>query len=135
MKGRANLVICADTVVVQTLPAPEEGRSWRVLEKPRDSPAAVAMLRSLSGTSHRVLTAVAFATMGLKGGSNGATMEHCFVESTIVHFADLCNEDIDLYVASGEPLYAYRAPPFSQCYFAASFSLSLSSLSPADSHP
>ena len=43
------LVISADTVVV---------RDSEVLEKPADTAAAVAMLRSLAGRRHRVLTAV-----------------------------------------------------------------------------
>mmetsp|Transcript_106 Transcript_106/g.374 ORF Transcript_106/g.374 Transcript_106/m.374 type:complete len:223 (+) Transcript_106:33-701(+) len=99
----ANLVICADTVVVRTVG--EAAGGWQVLEKPSDRDSAVAMLQSLSGDSHEVLTAVAFATRGLSSGGAavGAFDEHGLVASTTVHFAALAKEDIDVYVNSGEP--------------------------------
>ncbi|NSL53625.1 Maf family protein [Uliginosibacterium aquaticum] len=65
-----------------------------IIGKPDDETHAVAILRQLSGRSHRVLTAVAVA--------DASRMEHSLSVST-VHFRPLDDEDIRRYIASGEP--------------------------------
>ena len=100
-----SLVIGADTVVVL---------DGRILEKPADDDEAIAMLRSLSGREHEVLTGVA-----LFYGDETEPRVQRFVETTTVRFAELSAEAIRAYVASGEPFdkagaYGYqgRAAPF-----------------------
>lgn len=66
-----------------------------IIGKPRDEADATAVLKRLSGRSHRVLTAVAVATD-----------HHCEHRLSIseVRFAALSDADIRHYVASGEPM-------------------------------
>ncbi len=80
------LVIGSDTVV--TL----EGT---VLGKPKDEEDAKRMLRSLSGRTHQVITAVCLLSDEKK---------ECFHSITDVQFYDLSEEEIDRYVASSEPM-------------------------------
>jgi septum formation protein len=77
-------VLGADTVVAL-------GR--RLLGKPRDDGEAAAMLRALSGTTHRVVTGVALRTPG--------AMLVRSVE-TRVTMRPLSSDEIAAYVASGE---------------------------------
>lgn len=79
-------VIGSDTVVVL---------DGRVLGKPRDVDDARAMLRALSGRTHEVMTGVCVLADG---------EEHTFVEVARVTFYELADDEIDAYVASGEPL-------------------------------
>lgn len=81
-----DVVLGADTVVVV-------GND--VLGKPATSDDAASMLARLSGRAHEVLTAIA-----IEWPSGSETM----VETTRVWFADLAPEQIDWYVASGEPM-------------------------------
>jgi nucleoside triphosphate pyrophosphatase len=78
-------ILCADTTVAL-------GR--RILGKPVDDDAAAAMLRALSGRTHRVLTAVAVAA----GRESPLLMS-----VSRVRFAALSEHTIRAYVASGEP--------------------------------
>lgn len=82
------LVLAADTV------AHHDGA---LLEKPADAEDARRMLRSLSSGAHRVCTggALAHAATG---------REVLFSEVTRVRFADLSDEEIDAYIATGQPL-------------------------------
>ncbi|MBI5257539.1 MAG: septum formation inhibitor Maf [Burkholderiales bacterium] len=66
----------------------------RILGKPADADEAVAMLRALSGRTHRVLTGVALFT----GRRTLAALS-----DSRVHVAPLPDEAIARYVASGEP--------------------------------
>jgi septum formation protein len=66
-----------------------------VFGKPADAADAGAMLRRLSGRSHRVLTAVSLVSAGREAS--------VLVESE-VSFAGLSDADIAEYVASGEPM-------------------------------
>ncbi|GHD67835.1 Maf-like protein [Luteimonas padinae] len=66
-----------------------------VFGKPADAAHAEAMLRRLSGRSHRVLTAVSLVSAGREAS--------VLVESE-VSFAGLSDADIAEYVASGEPM-------------------------------
>jgi septum formation protein len=78
-------ILCADTTVAL-------GR--RIFGKPADAPHAAAMLRSLSGRTHRVITAVAV---------HRARRTRCEVNVSRVRFAAIPSADIDAYVAGGEP--------------------------------
>jgi septum formation protein len=79
------LVLAADTVV-------SVGR--RVLPKAETIEEAAACLRLLSGRSHRVHTALAFA--GARGHVRRRLVE------TRVRFKRLSREDVESYIASGE---------------------------------
>lgn len=83
--GPEDLVVAADTEVVL---------AGGVLGKPADAGAATAMLRSLSGRVHRVITGVHVLHR---------EREAAAVEETLVHVRDLTDEEIDAYVATGEP--------------------------------
>ncbi|WP_374593278.1 nucleoside triphosphate pyrophosphatase [Aquabacterium sp.] len=82
-------VLCADTTVAL-------GRS--ILGKPADDADAAATLAALSGHSHRVLTAVAVAAAVAAGGAS-----RLLVSESHVRFRALGADEIDRYVASGEP--------------------------------
>ena len=79
-------VLGADTAVVL---------GERILGKPASQVEARAMLRDLSGREHRVLSAVTLIT---------ADGEYSDVSDTLVRFAELSADDIERYVASGEPM-------------------------------
>ena len=66
----------------------------KVLGKPHDVAEAKAMLRVLSGRSHEVITGVALLC------GDRPEVFHCV---TKVNFYDLTDEEIDAYVATGEP--------------------------------
>ncbi len=84
-------VVGADTVV---------HLDGEVMGKPADEQEAREMLRRLSGREHRVTTAVAVAMA--KGGRAEVVAEgHC---TSLVRFRELEDEEIDEYVASGEPM-------------------------------
>jgi septum formation protein len=70
-----------------------------VLGKPRDRAHGRDMLRMLSGNTHRVLTGVALVQQ-----RDGASDMLCQtrVQSTLVEFARLSDEDIDSYLDTGE---------------------------------
>jgi len=82
------IVVGADTVVV---------KGDRILGKPGGPAEAKEMLRALNGSSHRVLTGIAVVDAGT------GRVESDVVE-TLVNMLPLSEEDIDRYVASGEPL-------------------------------
>jgi len=81
------LVIAADTVVV-----------WRdrVMGKPSHDEDAVEMLKSLQGDFHEVCTGLALVVAGTGEVLTGH-------EITRVFFKNLSEEEIRLYVATGEP--------------------------------
>jgi septum formation protein len=83
-----NVMIAADTVV---------DVDGTALGKPRDPAEARTMLATLSGREHLVHTAFVVAD-----GASGRTIERC--ASTRVRFAELGTDEIDAYVATGEPL-------------------------------
>jgi len=86
-------ILCADTTVAL-------GR--RILGKPRDAADAAATLRALSGTTHRVITAVALAWPESTMRPTRWLVAHA-VSTSRVHFAAMPDAAIDAYVASGEP--------------------------------
>ncbi|MCL2892733.1 Maf family protein [Brenneria tiliae] len=79
-------VLGADTIVVL---------NGQVLEKPRDEAHAARMLAQLSGRRHQVMTSVALA-------DRRDTLSSLVV--TEVVFRPLSRQDIDNYIASGEPM-------------------------------
>ena len=81
------LVIGADTVVVI---------DDEILGKPRDGEEARLFLRKLSGRVHRVITGIAV----VDAGRGREEVDH---EVTEVKFKELSEEEIELYIASGEP--------------------------------
>jgi septum formation protein len=80
------LVLCADTTVAL---------GQTIFGKPDDAEDAKRMLRALSNRPHRVFTAIA---VGL-----GERVAMACSESWVT-FADLSVQDINAYVASGEPM-------------------------------
>ena len=85
-REKGDIVIAADTIVVC---------ENRVLGKPHDAEEAKAMLRLLSGRDHQVMTGCTIRA--------GGTCE-TFTEVTDLHFRQLCEKEIEKYVASGEPM-------------------------------
>lgn len=79
------MVITADTIVVA---------QGEVLGKPKDKADGKRMLGMLSGSEHRVLTAVTVLT------AEGA---HTFVDEALVQFAPLSAEEIDYYLEVCRP--------------------------------
>ena len=84
--GPGDVVIGADTVVAL---------DGRVLGKPRDAADAKAMLRALSGRTHTVYT-------GVTVRRDGEVLSHA--ERTEVRFRPLMDDEINRYIATGEPL-------------------------------
>jgi septum formation protein len=85
----AGVIIAADTIVVL---------DGDVLNKPADAAHARAMLRRLAGRDHTVYTGMALIDM-----RRGHLPEVALVESR-VSVAQLTDQEIDAYVATGEPL-------------------------------
>lgn len=85
---KRGLVIAADTLVVL---------NGRILPKPRSREEAKEFLRMLSGRSHEVVTAVAVV--------DAETGREC-VDHVVsrVEFDALTDEELELYVESGEPM-------------------------------
>jgi septum formation protein len=84
--GPDDLVLGADTTVVV---------GSEILEKPRDAGDAVRMLELLSGGWHEVITGIALA----RGGEIRTA-----AETTRVHFVPIPRDEIDAYIATGEPM-------------------------------
>ena len=80
------LLITADTIVVL---------DDAVLGKPTGEADAHRMLRALSGRAHRVISGVCVSTL-----------ERCesFSDTSVVHFADLSDDEIDYYIQHYRPL-------------------------------
>ncbi|WP_397476186.1 Maf family protein [Pusillimonas sp.] len=72
-----------------------------ILGKPVDTADAANMLRRLSGTRHEVHTAIVVAVPGSPGTPDKLYDD---VSRTEVKFADLTEEQISVYCASGEPM-------------------------------
>ena len=106
------IVVAADTAVLI---------GTQILGKPRTTEDARQMLQSLSGMTHSVITGVSLVR--LPDGERRS-----FVESTLVHVAAISDEDIEEYLATGEPFdkaggYAIQGragrfiPRIEGCYF------------------
>lgn len=80
-----DLIIGADTVVIF---------KDEIFGKPKDKLDAERMLKSLSGTVHKVITGVCVIKNGEKKS---------FKTETLVEFFKLSDKDIESYIDSGEP--------------------------------
>jgi septum formation protein len=89
--------VAADTVV--GLPPTSDGGAWRLLGKPLDAGDARAMLVSLSGSRHSVVTGVAVARMRPAEAQADVRVE---VETTVVAMRAIAPAEVEAYVASGE---------------------------------
>lgn len=90
---RHDLVLGADTVVVV---------DDSILGKPVDAGDAARMLRTLSGRVHQVVTGVCLAGPGKLGGEKPEVRTAS--ETTLVTMTELSEEEIQAYVATGEPM-------------------------------
>ena len=82
------IVVAADTIVVL---------DGRIIEKPKDTDDAKRMLRVLGGRIHSVISAVAVVIKEIRL----CTIQ---TEETQVSMRRLSEEEIDAYVATGEPM-------------------------------
>ncbi len=80
------LLIAADTIVVL---------GGDILGKPKDEAEAFSMLRRLAGRTHVVYTGLALRRKSLLRTA---------WERTTVHFRSLTDEEIQAYIATGEPM-------------------------------
>lgn len=80
------IVIGADTTVVV---------DGKLLGKPQNAEDATHMLRHLRNRSHEVVTGLAVLTH---------ETTHSAVETTTVHFNMISDQEIDAYIATGEPM-------------------------------
>ncbi len=95
--SEAGIVITADTAVVIPARVDHETRDEeKILGKPAGEDEAVAMLRSLRGHTHQVLTAIAI--LPTPGGTIASDL--C---ATDVPMRDYSDSEIETYVASGDP--------------------------------
>jgi len=88
LRVRDRLVLGADTIVLI------EGN---ILGKPRDNEDARRMLQLLQDRRHQVMTGIAI----VNGNSSRSLVAH---ESTDVEFSPMTEDEIDWYVATGEPM-------------------------------
>lgn len=88
LKTENALVISADTIVYL---------DGKVLGKPGDAENARQMLKMLSGKEHEVYTGICITDSG--GGKSVSDYE-----MTKVKFRDLCDEEIERYINTGEPM-------------------------------
>ena len=106
------IVIAADTIVAL---------ESAILGKPRTSDDARQMLEKLSGRTHSVVTGVALIRL-----PDAERRE--FIETTQVHFTSIGKDEIERYLATGEPFdkagaYAIQGlggrfiPRIDGCYF------------------
>jgi septum formation protein len=85
------ILVAADTIVVL---------KERILEKPRDKDHARAMLHALSGQRHEVITGLCVLGLGWPTGPREKSM----IVRTEVDMKPLTEDEIDSYIASGEPM-------------------------------
>jgi septum formation protein len=85
-------VLGADTIVVV---------DGEVLGKPKDHADAMRMLRLLSGRRHEVTTAVSVVAPGAVASG---TLAETRASTTKVYFRELAEDEIQRYVAGGEPM-------------------------------
>ena len=86
--GREGLVLAADTTVVY---------DGHIVGKPQDAEEARSMLRSLRGQEHTVFTAITVTRT-----SDGVQLTD--LAETTVPMRDYSDEEIEVYVATGDPL-------------------------------
>ena len=87
---RDTLIISSDTIGLL---------NERVFEKPRSEAQAFEMLRSLSGSTHQIITSFSIIYMDSRSAKN----LHSENVVTEVTFTDLSDEMISSYIKTGEP--------------------------------
>jgi septum formation protein len=87
------LIIAADTTVVN----PGRGGKAEILGKPGNQPEAIEILRGLRGHSHQVFTAISI----IRSSDGTILSDLC---TTDVPMRDYTDEEIETYVASGDPM-------------------------------
>lgn len=95
-----DFVLGADTIVVV---------DGQILGKPADAPDAARMLRLLSGRTHEVITAACLAgpsrhRVKTRNQQIETAFEDTRSETTRVTMSALSEDDIDSYIATGEPM-------------------------------
>lgn len=85
------IILGADTVVAH---------GGRILGKPKDAEDAVNMIRSFAGDDHFVYTGVCI----IRKEADGSVKKISFAEGTRVTVYPMTEEEIERYVASGEPM-------------------------------
>lgn len=85
------VILGADTVVAH---------GGRILGKPKDKEDAFRMIRSFAGEDHYVYTGVCI----IKKEADGSEKKISFAEGTKVTVYPMTDEEIERYVASGEPM-------------------------------
>lgn len=80
-------LVAADTIVVDA--------AGNILGKPKDSKEAFLMLKTLSGTKHKVITAIALI--------NSEERVLCKQEETEIKFRELSDEEINKYIEIAKP--------------------------------
>ena len=85
------IILGADTVVAH---------GGRILGKPKDKEDAFRMIRSFAGEDHYVYTGVCI----IKKEADGGVKKISFAEGTKVTVYPMSDEEIERYVASGEPM-------------------------------
>ena len=97
-EAHSDIVTPQDTLVIGA--ATVVAYDGQILGKPADEADAKRMLSMLSGNVHSVYTGVTFVIIG----KDGRTGESSFVEKTDVHMFAMSEQEIDRYIASGEPM-------------------------------
>ena len=91
-------VLGADTIVVV---------GEMILGKPTDPADATRMLRLLSGRQHLVITGICLVTAAGSGGAGSPSAGPKLTsasETTLVAMSELSDEEIQEYIATGEPM-------------------------------
>lgn len=114
---QGTIVIGSDTVVAL---------DGEILGKPHTEDNAVAMLKRLEGRSHQVFTGVSVVIKGV--AADGSDEIISFAEKTDVHVYPMTEDEIQAYVATGDPLdkagaygiqgiFAKHVQGISGCYY------------------
>lgn len=88
--SKDTIIIGADTIVAC---------DGEILGKPKNEKNAAEMLRNISGRAHKVFTGVTVIYV-----ADGKSEKITFAECTEVFVKELTDEDIDEYIATGEPM-------------------------------
>lgn len=86
------VIVGADTIVVH---------NNNILQKPKNKGEAWAMLRQLSGSSHRVLTGVSFLV-----ADKNLEQQHLSTQVVVTNvlFKKLSDRELEKYISTGEPM-------------------------------
>lgn len=95
--GGPALILAADTVVILAADTIGIETNGELLEKPRDADDARHMLRRLRGRAHLVVTAITLLRLG------HPTKMLTRATSTTVHMRDYADDEIEAYIATGDP--------------------------------